>query len=154
MDELNALKEELRQRTPIGEVEFIDDDGIEVDIMGRILSVDEVREFQRDDGSIGIVRSLTFADESGKVRLSLWNERAEEEYLVGDAYQIENARTRLGMYSVDLNIGSGARLIKLSEEQASAMFIPELSTLEKALYDYKKIEEIDEDDKMLLLLVV
>ena len=151
LDELNALKEELRQRTPIGEVEFIDDDGIEVDIMGRILSVDEVREFQRDDGSIGIVRSLTFADESGKVRLSLWNERAEEEYLVGDAYQIENARTRLGMYSVDLNIGSGARLIKLSEEQASAM-LPELATLEKVLYDYKKIEEIDEDDTDVIII--
>lgn len=152
LDELNALKEELRQRTPIGEVEFIDEDGIEVDIMGRILSVDEVREFQRDDGTVGRVLSMTFADESGKVRLSLWNERADESYEVGDAYQIENARTRLGWNSVDLNIGGGARLIKLSEEQASAMFIPELSTLEKALYDYKKIEEIDEDDQDVIII--
>ncbi len=151
LDELSALREELRP-TPIGEIYTIDDDGIELDVIGRILSVDDVNEFQRDDGSVGVVRSMTFADESGKVRLSLWNERAEEEYTVGDAYQIENARTRLGMYSVDLNIGGGARLIKLSEEQASAMFIPELSTLEKALYDYKKIEEIDEDDQDVIII--
>lgn len=151
LDELNTLREELRP-TPIGEIYTIDDDGIEIDVRGRILSVDDVNEFQRDDGSVGIVRSIIFADESGKVRLSLWNERAEEEYIVGDAYQIENARTRLGMYSVDLNIGSGARLIKLSEEQASSMFIPELSTLEKALYDYKKIEEIDEDDQDIIII--
>ena len=151
LDAFNDLREQLRP-VPIGEIYTIDDDGIELDVVGRILSVDDTNEFQRDDGSIGIVRSLTFADESGKVRLSLWNERAEEEYLVGDAYQIENARTRLGMYSVDLNIGSGARLIKLSEEQASAMFIPELATLEKALYDYKKIEEIDEDDTDVIII--
>lgn len=151
LDELDSLRAELRP-TPIGEIYTMDDDGIELDVIGRILSVDDTNEFQRDDGTVGIVRSMTFADESGKVRLSLWNERAQEEYNVGDAYQIENARTRLGMYAVDLNIGSGARLIKLSEEQASAMFIPELATLEKALYDYKKIEDLDEDDQDVIII--
>lgn len=151
LDELNSLRNELRP-TPIGEIYTIDDDGIELDVVGRILSVDDVNEFQRDDGSVGIVRSILFADESGKVRLSLWNERAQEEFNVGDAYQIENARTRLGMYSVDLNVGSGARIIKLSEEQASAMFIPELSTLEKTLYDYKDIADLDEDDRDVIII--
>ena len=151
LDELDSLRAELRP-TPIGEIYTMDDDGSELDVIGRILSVDDTNEFQRDDGTVGIVRSMTFADESGKVRLSLWNERAQEEYNVGDAYQIENARTRLGMYAVDLNIGSGARLIKLSEEQASAMFIPELATLEKALYDYKKIEDLDEDDQDVIII--
>ena len=150
LDEFESLRNELRP-TPIGEIYAIDEDGIELDVIGRILSIDDAREFDRDDGTVGIVRSILFADESGKVRLSLWNERAQEEYNVGDAYQIENARTRLGMYSVDLNIGSGARLIKLSEEQASAMFIPELSTLEKALYDYKNISDIDEDDQDIIV---
>ena len=151
LDELESLRAELRP-TPIGEIFTVDEDGLEIDVLGRILSVEEPNEFQRDDGSVGIVRSIIFADESGKVRLSLWNERAQEEYNVGDAYQIENARTRLGVYSVDLNIGSGARLIKLSEEQASAMFIPELSTLEKALYDYKTISDIDEDDQDIIVI--
>ena len=151
LDEFESLKAELRP-TPIGEIYAIDEDGLEIDVIGRILSVEDTNEFQRDDGTVGIVRSVIFADESGKVRLALWNERAQEEYNVGDAYQIENARTRLGMYSVDLNIGSGSRLIKLSEEQASSMFIPELSTLEKALYDYKKISDIDEDDQDIIVI--
>lgn len=150
LDEFESLRNELRP-TPIGEIYAIDEDGIELDVVGRILSIDDSREFDRDDGTVGVVRSILFADESGKVRLSLWNERAQEEYNVGDAYQIENARTRLGMYSVDLNIGGGARLIKLSEEQASAMFIPELSTLEKALYDYKNISDVDEDDQDIIV---
>ena len=146
LDEFESIREQLRP-VPIGTIGEIDEDGKEIDIVGRILSVNDINEFQRDDGSVGLVRSVMFADESGKVQLSFWNERAQEEYVVGDAYQIENGRTRLGMMSVDLNIGSGSRVIKLSEEQASAMFIPELSTLEKTIYNPKKIEDLDEDEE-------
>jgi replication factor A1 len=146
LDELVALREELRP-TPIGEVELMDEDGIEIDIIGRFLSLEDSREFQRDTGEIGVVRSAMFADESGKVRLSFWNEKAQGDYGVGEAYRIENARTRLGMYNVDLNIGGGSRIIRLSEEEASAMFIPKLETLEKALYDYISIDDVDEDDE-------
>ena len=145
-DEFNTIKEQLRP-VPIGEIQSIDDEGKEIDIRGRILSVNDTNEFQRDDGTVGIVRSVMFADESGKVQLSFWNEKAQEEYVVGDAYQIENARTRLGMINVDLNIGNGSRIIKLTEEQASAMFIPELSTLEKTIYNPKKIEDLDDDEQ-------
>ena len=145
LDELDTLREDLRP-IPINEVEFIDDDGIEIDIVGRILSLEDIREFERDNNEIGKVRSAMFADESGKVRLSFWNEKAEGAYEVGEAYRIENARTRMGMYSVDLNIGGGSRIIKLSEEEASAMFIPMLETLEKTLYDYIPIDDIEEDE--------
>ena len=147
LDELNSLKDELPQPTPIGEVALMDEDGTEIDIIGRILSLENPREFQRDTGEVGVVRSAMFADESGKVRLSFWNEKAQGDYAVGEAYRIENARTRLGMYSVDLNIGGGSRIIRMSEEEASAMFIPKLETLEKALYDYKKISDLDEDEE-------
>jgi replication factor A1 len=147
IDELDAIKDDLHP-VSIGQIQFdFDDDGVEIDVIGRILSLEDPREFQRDDGTAGVVRSALFADESGKVRLSFWNEKAEGDYAVGEAYRIENARTRLGMYSVDLNIGGGSRIIRLSEEQASAMFIPELATLEKAIYDYKKIEDLDEDEE-------
>ena len=118
----------------------------------EILSIDDIREFEREDNEIGKVRSAMFADESGKVRLSLWNEKAEGAYEVGEAYRIENARTRMGMYSVDLNIGGGSRIIRLSEEEASSMFIPKLETLEKALYDKIDICDVEEDetDKILI----
>ena len=147
-DELNNLKEELHP-TPIGEIYEIDEDGIEIDIIGRFLSVNEINEFQRDTGEVGQVRSALFADESGKVNLSLWNEKAELDIAVGDAYRIENARTRLGMYNVDLNIGGGSRLMKLTEEEAS---VPELSTLEKTIFDYKKISDVDEDEEDIIII--
>ena len=147
LDELDAIKEELHP-IPLEEVQSeFDEDGEEIDIIGRILSLENPREFQRDDGNIGIVRSAVFADNTGKVNLSFWNEKAEGNYAVGEAYRIENARIRLGMYSVDLNVGGSSRMIRLSEKQASAMFIPELSTLEKLIYEKKKIDDLDEDEE-------
>ena len=145
LDELESLKADLHP-TPIGKVQMIDDDGIEIDVVGRILSLEDIREFARDNDEIGKVRSAMVADESGKVRLSLWNEKAEGAYEVGEAYRIENARTRMGWESVDLNVGGGSRIIRLSEEEASSMFIPKLETLEKALYDYIPISDAEEDE--------
>lgn len=145
------LREQIRP-IPIEEIKEIDDDGKEIDIVGRMLSVNDINEFQRDDGTIGVVKSALFSDGTDKVQLSFWNERAQEEYEVGGAYQIENARTRLGMYDVDLNVGSGARVIRLTDEQASKMFIPELSTLEQLIYTAKKIDDVDEDEENLIII--
>ena len=144
-DELDELRADLHP-IEIGKVLEMDDEGVEIDVIGRILSIDDIREFERDNDEIGKVRSVMFADASGKIRLSLWNEKADGAYEVGEAYRIENARTRMGMYSVDLNIGGGSRIIRLSEQDASAMFIPELETLEKTLYDFIHISDVDEDE--------
>ena len=44
---------------------------------GRVLAVSEVREFPRSDGSMGRVANLTLADETGSVRVALWDETVE-----------------------------------------------------------------------------
>lgn len=48
-----------------------------VTFTGRVLAVSEIREFPRSDGSLGRVANLTLADETGSVRVSLWDETAE-----------------------------------------------------------------------------
>ncbi len=48
-----------------------------VTFMGRVLSVSEIREFQRSDGSLGRVANLTLGDETGTVRVALWDETTE-----------------------------------------------------------------------------
>ncbi|MCC7553660.1 MAG: replication protein A [Methanobacteriaceae archaeon] len=143
----DSLKEYSSQIGPvkIEEVQDSDDDGEEVDIIGRIISVNDITEFQRDDGTAGIVRSVNFADETGVIRLSFWDDKAQENFKPGDAYQIENARTKMGMYAIDLNIGKTSRVIKLNEEESS--FLPSFETLEKMIYTQKKLTDLDEDDR-------
>ena len=44
LDEFDKLREELGPTNPIGEIQDIDDDGIEIDIIGRILIIGEILE--------------------------------------------------------------------------------------------------------------
>lgn len=130
---------------PIGNVQSIEDDGEEVDILGRLITLNETRDFQRDDGSKGLVKSGDFADASGMIRISFWDEKAESPFTVGNAYQIENGRTRLGMYAVELNVGKTARLIEVPEDKVGDL--PSFNELESMIYEMKKIEDLDEDDR-------
>ena len=89
--------------------------------------------FQRDDGSKGVVCSGSIADETGPIRVSFWDEKANFKFKIGDAYKIENARTRMGMYAVELNAGKSTRILPLSEEEA--IYLPSYETLEEMLYE-------------------
>ena len=129
----------------IGDLEDIDDDGNEVDIIGRLITLSSLREFERDDGNKGYVCSGDFADGTGKIRVSFWNEKSEYPFEIGRAYKIENARTRFGMYEVDLNAGKSARIFVADEEEEAS--IPSFEELEDSVYELKNIEDLDEEDR-------
>jgi len=143
---INVLKEYQSQLGPvkIEEIQLIDEDSEEVDVLGRIINIYDPREFQRDDGTTGLVRSGDFADETGMVRLSFWDEKAQNNFEVGKAFLIENARTRMGLYAVELNIGKTARVIELSEENIGDL--PSFTELEDMIYTLKKIGDLEEED--------
>ncbi len=135
----------------IEQVQEAEYDGEEFDIIGRVLSIGDTREFQRDDGTLGSVKSVDFADETGLIQLSLWDDKATKTELeIGKAYQIENGRSRLGMYDVQLNIGKASRIIELDDEQSK--YISSIETLEQLIYNKKNIDELDEDDTNLKII--
>ena len=130
----------------IEQVVLSDEENVDVDVMGRIMSVGDVRTFERpSDGSQGQVRSATFSDGTEVVQLSLWDDKTQITLEVGNAYLIENARVRFSMESISLNIGSSSRIISLSEEEAK--FLPSFESLEKMIYEYREISDLDEYDE-------
>jgi replication factor A1 len=56
----------------------------------KVLSIEEPREFERADGTTGIVASVTVGDETGRARLTLWDEKAGavHEIEAGDVLEI------------------------------------------------------------------
>ena len=142
-ESLNEIALKLGPIT-IGEVQDHEDDGEEVDIIGRLITLNDSHSFQRDDGTTGFVRSGDIEDSTGKVRISFWDEKAEASYGIGKAYQNENARTRLGMYEVELNVGKTTRVIELSDAESSDL--PSFEELEEQIYVTKKVDDLDEDD--------
>jgi replication factor A1 len=129
----------------ITDLSNIEDDGEEVDIIGRVVNLYEPNEFQRDDGTTGLVRTAEIADETGMVRVSMWDSKAEYPMKEGDALKIENARSRLGEYQVDLSVGKTSRILKPTEDEISNL--PSLQDVESMLYQTKKIEELAEGDR-------
>ncbi len=129
----------------ISDLNNIEDDGEEVDIVGRVVNLYEPNEFQRDDGTVGMVRTTEIADETGMVRVSMWDDKAKYQLKEGDAIKIENARTRQGEYHVDLSVGRTSRLMKPSEEETKNL--PSLEDVESMIYHDKKINDLAEGDR-------
>lgn len=142
----DAIREKL-QPVSVEQILLTDEENVDVDVMGRIMSVGDVKTFERpSDGTEGRVRSASLSDGTEVIQLSLWDDKCETELTVGDAYLVENARVRFTMDSkVSLNIGSSSRIIKLSEDEAK--FLPSFDTLEKMIYEYREISDLDEYDE-------
>jgi len=121
---------------------------IEVDVAGRVVTTSDVRTFDRQDGTTGKVSTIILMDQTGQVRVSLWDEWAEfsKNLKRGDAIRLENAVVRAGLGGrVELSLGSSGRLVK-SPPDASEF--PELT--ERPL----KLSEVEADMRSLDLAAI
>lgn len=111
-----------------------------VDPLAWVIQVGNTRQFTTKEGNEGEVVTLLLADETGSIRLNLWNERAREVSKInrGDLLSVRNAYVRTWLENVTLNLGQEGE-INVSESQADRKQIP------KSLYGYDKIEELGED---------
>ena len=128
----------------ISEIHEMDDEGEEIDVVGRIVKIYDPSEFNRDDGTTGKVRTIEIGDGTGIIRTSLWDDKAELAFNEGDPIKIENARTRLGNYNMDLSIGRTARIVIPTSEEMQG--IPDINEIEDAIYSNKTISELNEGE--------
>ena len=63
-----------------------------VKIIAKVMTVYPAKEFNRNDGTVGRVANLIVADETGSIRLTLWDDRADlvksGEIEIGQTFQI------------------------------------------------------------------
>ncbi|HDM05714.1 MAG TPA: DUF2240 family protein, partial [Candidatus Aenigmarchaeota archaeon] len=81
-----------------------------VNVIGRIFKISPVNEFERADGSKGRVINLFVGDETGYIRLPLWNDQVklveEDEIKLGDTIQIINGIARENIFGdVEISLG-------------------------------------------------
>ncbi len=88
-------------------VDDIKPDMVDIDVLARVMHVGPVREFKRASGELGQVADLTIKDETGFVRLTLWDKHAEAARTIapGDVVFVEGAYARTGQRGIDLNLG-------------------------------------------------
>src|SRR5437879_4255381 len=88
-------------------------------ISGDILSISQLREFQRSDGSVGKLVRVKLKDGSGQITCVLWDSTAEivEKEQLGDGSRLRLAHgyTRLGLAGeVEFHLGSRSNIEVLS----------------------------------------
>jgi replication factor A1 len=92
-------------------------------IWGEILSMSQLREFQRSDGSVGKLVRVKLKDGSGQITCVLWDSTAEivekEQLAAGSKLRLAHGYTRLGLAGeVEFHLGSRSTIEILSRTPA------------------------------------
>ena len=100
----------------------------DVDLRGRVLDTDAVRTFDRDDGSEGRVANLTLGDPTGRVRVTLWDERADraEDLAPGQSVEVVDGYVRERDGDLELHVGSRGAVEGIDEE---IEYVPETTDI-------------------------
>lgn len=103
--------------TPIADIRA---DMNDINVSGRILDIGEIRTFEKKDGSTGRVGNLLLGDSTGKIRLTLWNEKTDflDEIDFDETIEVLHAYSRENAFNqqVELNLG-GRGIIQKSEKE-------------------------------------
>ena len=120
-DEEAEIEVEVGGRVTAGSLSMGQSD---VNLRGVVLDTDSVRTFDRDDGSEGKVSNVTLGDETGRVRVTLWDEQADraEALTAGQSVEVVDGYVRERDGSLELHVGSRGEIDELEE---SVEFVPE-----------------------------
>ncbi|MGB9964017.1 single-stranded DNA binding protein [Halobacterium hubeiense] len=79
----------------------------DVNLTGEVLDAEDVRTFDRDDGSEGKVSNVVLGDETGRVRVTLWDDQAETatELSQGEVVEVVDGYVRERDGSLELHVG-------------------------------------------------
>ena len=92
-------------------------------LVGRVDRIGEVRTFKRkDDSSEGRVASIFISDETGSIRVALWDDKTQaitEDYIsVGSIVQIRGAYVKIGLDNTpELNLGRVGTISSLEKDE-------------------------------------
>jgi len=115
---IEEVEADIRPRAEPYKISEIKRDMSEVNVVARVLDPGTVREFARKDGSKGMVRTVLLGDESGKIRLTLWNEQANMDLEEGETLEIMNGSSRERYGSVEVQT-SGFTVVRKSSRTVS-----------------------------------
>jgi len=92
----------------------------DVNLQGRVLATDSVRTFDRDDGSEGRVSNLTLGDETGRIRVTLWDEKADRvaELDSGTSVEVVDGYVRERDGDLELHVGSRGAIEEIDADVA------------------------------------
>jgi len=102
-------------------------------IVGRIISISQIREFIRKDGSSDIVGYFHIADSSGNIKVVLWSDQAKiidhEFFTFGQVVQVIGGYVKKGLNDeLEIHISKRGKVV-LSPKDIDMKHIPEVEDI-------------------------
>jgi len=133
-----------KETTKISEINA---DSGNVNLIAKVVSALNVKEFNRNDGTIGRVVNLTVADETGAVRVTLWDDKTDliknEEIKVGQTVQI-NGYTKSGYSGLEVNVGKNGVIAKSDETVDAVLSTIKINDIKNGMGDINLLGRIVE----------
>ncbi|MHA1771434.1 MAG: OB-fold nucleic acid binding domain-containing protein [Candidatus Thorarchaeota archaeon] len=132
---------------PRMKIEEITEGTRSVTLTAKVVGINTVREFSRSGGGTGKVTSITIADDTGKIRVVLWDEMtkvvSDGVVNIGDWIQIRNAYVKRGLRdTLELNLGRMGGFKVLDEYEVKEIDIDvkasdttKIKDLQEGMYD-------------------
>ena len=101
----------------------------DVTLVGELLDVDDdYRTFDRDDGSEGRVGNVAIGDETGRIRVTLWDEATDllEELEAGEVVEVVDGYVREREGDLELHVGSRGTIEEVDED---VQFVPDTTDI-------------------------
>ncbi|WP_370573318.1 OB-fold nucleic acid binding domain-containing protein [Methanomethylovorans sp.] len=115
---LSQTDEEIQVKNPSTKISDIKDGMGSINVVGRLLDISDVRTFNKKDGSKGSVGNITIGDDTGKIRITLWDDKTDKmtELHLGDAVEVINGYARENNFNqqVEIQVGNHG-IIKKTE---------------------------------------
>jgi len=107
----------------------------DVTVRGVVLDTEGIRTFDRDDGSEGRVANLAIGDETGRVRVTLWDEQADtvEAVTAGEAVEVVDGYVRERDGDLEVHVGEEGAVEQLAD--ADVEYAPETMPIDEVEID-------------------
>ncbi|WP_436929316.1 single-stranded DNA binding protein [Halosimplex halobium] len=106
----------------------------DVNVRGIVLETDAIRTFDRDDGTEGKVSNFLLGDETGRVRVTMWDDRADRatELEPGTAVEVVDGYVREREGDLELHVGDHGAVDEIDE---TVEFTPEADAIDAVEMD-------------------
>lgn len=155
---INRTDQNVEVRIESQKISEIRDGMADINVSGKLLDISDVRTFQKKDGSQGRVSNILVGDETGKIRVTLWDEKVDSTsgLNLDDTVEIINGYARTNNFSqqVEIQIGNHGVLRKTDADvEYKENFTPiadiipgESYSIEGSVSGLGELREFDRDD--------
>jgi replication factor A1 len=157
-DSIRHSDEVVSATLPIIPIEKIKDKSYNIFVEGKVLNIGQIRTFNKNDGSEGKVGNFTIGDDTGKIVVTVWNEKTEflDTLDIDENLLLKNVNAKYNDYSkkVELQFGDSS-IMETSQKDINytesftaidQLEVGSMCSVKGNVIDIGPIREITKDD--------